>query len=840
MRHQILKLFFLFFLQKITYAQNGNIIGSIIDANTKQAIEFATITIKKDKDTSFIKGTKSKENGKFELNNISFGAYQITISSIGYGSKVLKNQVLNSAQLNTGVHELLMTGKQLKDVVITGQKADIEIAIDKKVFNVDKNITAEGGTAADILRNVPSVNVDMDGNLSLRGKSNITLLVDGKPSAMFGNDVATALQTIPAASIDQIEVIPNPSSKYEAQGMNGIINIILKKDKKAGFNGMFNMGVASPYRLNGGINMNLRKNKWNFFLNANGRTQRAWEQTNSIREDYENPNSYYSELYNKRRPLSGFGNIGAEYAINDYNKITLSQSVFNANMIGDSKNEIWQWYMDSVQVRKTERYNQYTGSPLNGTTNLQYKKTWKDKKDELNVELNFSKSRYKRKSDFQTTVIDSIGNSNYFAQKNPVLGGNWNGTFVIDYSKPLGKKWKLEAGERSYLIQFKSENQPTIQFNNQNETPENILKNHFVFYQQVHGVYTNLSTQIGKLALQGGLRGELFAYEGTAYQYNATAQDAYFNLFPTFFASYKMTSHDDINLSYSKRVNRPNFYQLIPFIDVTNPQDTSMGNPNLRPEFIHASEFSYSKQYNKNNTLLTSVYFQYTDGLIQRYRRFNDNGTTFSQNRNLASAYTYGLEITNKMNLLSWWDASVNINIFRNKINGANIDVSALRTGYGGFVKLISNAKLKYGFSTQITGNYFATTVIAQGEIKPYYHIDFAIKKSLFKNIATLTFNISDVFNTLETTTQYNIFPNYSQEVYRKNLTRIFGLNLQVRFADRKQLQQMDPSKMKTSPQMPSKKSEKNKEMKNRDENLKKDEGGDDSLPGERNRDSNK
>lgn len=833
-------LLLILFLGNTTWGQQAILTGSVQNEQTKEALDFATITIKNVKDTSLVLGAKSLTDGTFNIANIPYGQYTIYISSIGFKTKIINNFSISKPSVATGKLEITPNSKSLKNVTVIGEKADIEIGIDKKTFNVDKNITTAGGTAADVLRNIPSVNVDMDGNLSLRGKENVTLLVDGKPSAMFGNDAATALQTIPAASIESIEVITNPSSKYEAQGMNGIVNIIMKKDRKAGFNGMVNAGISTPFKINGGINLNVKKGKWNVFLNANGRTSRTWEKTTTSRDNYENQITYSSYAFNKRRPLSGFANLGVEYSLDDKNKITLTQSIFNANMKGNVATTIENQINYNTPISTQERINEYTGKPLSGTTNLQYKHQFKNPKEDINIELNYSKSRYQRTSNFSTELYDSLNNlTNQFTQKNPILGKNWNGTLQIDYTKPLGKNSRIDIGERSYSMEFTSENQPTIQFFNQAEQEETLLKNHFKFTQQVHGLYTNFASQFKNTGIQLGLRGEYFSYAGTIFQTNTSVKNSYASLFPTVFVSQKISKTSDINVNYARRVNRPNFYQLIPYLDVSNPQDTSQGNPNLKPEFIHATELSYTNQYDKSSTFMASVYYQFTNDLIQRYRRFNNDGTTYSQNRNLATGITYGLELTNKMNLLSWWDATININLFRNKINGSNIDVTTIRSGYGGFGKLTTNAKLKYGFSTQLTANYYATTVVAQGEVKPYGNVDIAIKKSFFNNMATLTLNANDIFNTLQTNTVYNLYPFYNQSVLRKNQTRSIGINLQIKFADRKQLKSGgDVSKkgpVNKQPANPSRK-EKAKETKSRDENLKRDEGGDDNGGGGGNR----
>lgn len=809
------------------HAQESTLTGKILDEK-KSPIEYATITLKSLSNPSApLKGGKSKEKGIFTIEKIPYGKYTITISSIGYESKILSNYTISATNASLGDITLQEGNKKLKDVIVKGEKASMEIGIDKKTFNVDKNITSAGGTAADILRNVPSVNVDLDGNLSVRGKENVTLLVDGKPSAMFGNDAATALATIPASSIESIEVITNPSSKYEAQGMNGIVNIILKKDRKPGYNAMINAGIAAPFRHNGGINLNANIKKLNLFFNGNARTSRTWEETTLQRDNYDDPLTFTSFARNDRKPLSGFANLGAEYAFNAKNKVTLSQSIYSAWMQGDSKTRIVNGENYTTQTSRQQRDNKYVGNPLNGTTNLQYKHTFKDPKEDINFELNFSKSRYIRRSEFQTSLYDSndVFVTSY-RQSNPVRGGNWNGTFVVDYTKPIGKKGRIDLGERSYFIQFKSENQPVIQQLNQAEYPESILKNHFVFNQQVHGVYANYANQFNNTGIQVGLRGEYFAYQGTVYQYNASANNSYANLFPTLFVSQKIGKGQDLNFNYSRRVNRPNFFQLIPFIDVSNPLDTSMGNPNLVPEFINATELTYSYQYGKGNTLMASVYYQYTENLIQRYRRFNADGTTFSQNRNLAQGQTYGLEITNKANLFDWWDATLNLNLFRNSINGQNVDATLSQNGFGGFAKLITNMKFTKELSGQLTANYFAPTVIAQGQVRDYGNVDIAIKKTFMKGLLNVTLNANDIFNTIQTETVYRLYPYYNQTVLRKNQTRSIGLNVQLRLASKSQRDDMaPPRKIQT-------KKEKEKEAKSRDENLKKDEGGDDNNGG--------
>lgn len=814
------------FLAQLAVAQNSIISGIILD-NSNKPLDYATITLKSTNAEGKIYGGKSNAKGEFQIMNVPLGTYKLSASSIGYNSKTIDKFIVDNTSIKIGNLILSNNSKELKDIVIVGEKNSIELGIDKKTFNVDKNITSAGGTAEDLLRNVPSVNVDLDGNVSIRGKDGVNLLVDGKPSSMFGNDVATALQNIPAASIESIEVITNPSSKYEAQGMNGIVNIILKKDRKKGYNGMLTLGAAMPYRINGGINLNANIGKWNVFLNANGRHAQTWEETTTKRDNYNSPQTYSSFIHNDRTPKSGFGNLGLEYNLDKQNKFSFTQSIFNAKMRGNQKMNIEEQINYEGLLSKQIRENQYTGNPLNGTSNFQYKHTGKNPKEELNIELNYSTGRYRRSSAFQTDNYDSLLNlTNSFIQKNPIDGRNWNGTFQVDYTRPIGKNARFDLGEKTYYNNFQSNNQPTIQYPGQAETEEKILKNHYNFNQQVHGVYATIANQFKNTGVQLGLRGEYFKYNGIIYQYNATVHNGYLGLFPTLFISHKLSTKQDINFNYSRRVNRPSFFQLIPYIDVSNPQDTSAGNPNLKPEYINAFELSFSQQYNKSDLFLASIYFQHTSDLIQRYRRFNPNGTTFTQNQNIATGKTFGVEFTNKINLLTWWDATLNINVFRNIIDGSNIDQTLTTKGFGGFAKLVSNAKLPLGFNLQMISNYYAKTVVTQGEIAPYGNIDFAIKKNFLNNLMSLTINANDIFNTLKTNTNYNLYPYYNQTVFRKNQTRSVGVNLQIRFGSKSAKNNIGANM--DSMKKNGKKAKGTNEQKNRDDNLKKEDGGGD------------
>lgn len=764
----------------------GQISGNFVNADTKLAVPFATFMLK-NVGTNKEMGGKADLNGKFKMSNIPYGTYIATISSLGYKKKTIEG--IKISQYNRkpklGKIELLKTKTKLKKVVVEYKKKNIEIRADKKVFNVEKNISAEGGTLEDVLRNVPSVTLGADGSVSLRGKSNVTILVDGKQNPLFA-DLETALQSIPAENIKSIEVITNPSSKYEAQGLGGIINIVMKEGKrKKGLSGSVNVGAKYNWRANAGLNINYRpSDKLAFFLNANGGLGNVWEENDYNRTSYIDQSSYQSVGLKTRTPRRSFASFGIEYNIDKRNKLIWTNSAFRGSFDGDNLTEIFIRDSSSTLSEYWNRNNIYNAKPSNTTTNLKYIRSFKKERQKLSLEANFSKRSYIRESDYTTEIFDGQNNkTNSFVQRNPIDGGNMNGAFQIDYEHPIGKESKIELGERTYIMNFSSENFPTIQLENQPAQFETILKNDFDFLQQVHGAYINYATKYKDYSFQFGLRGEYFQYNGTAAQLGTQEfKTDYLSLFPSAFITKKIDKSSDVSLSYSRRVNRPNFFQLLPYVRVNTPLDTSIGNPGLNPEFINAFELGYSKTYGKESTLFMSAYYQLTDNIIQRFRRFNPDGSTFTQTQNLASGSTFGIEITNQLVVRKGWDITLNANGFRNIINGNNSSENQDFDGYGGFAKLISNTSIGKSWQLQLSGNYYAPKVIVQGTRLSYAFMDIAIKKSFLDKQLNVTLMASDIFNSNETITEFDLFPDQFQTTRRNRQTQFIGFNITYRF----------------------------------------------------------
>ncbi|MFM2385594.1 MAG: hypothetical protein RL660_351 [Bacteroidota bacterium] len=782
-------------------------------------------------DSIFVE-TLVNKNGAFEINTQRTGKVKVvaTISS-ERGIATVDTTIVISEGDNIKLGTLNLSYKSgrnaLEGITAVAAKPVTKVSADKKVYNVGSDVTAAGGAASDLLRNVPGVQIDpVDGTPSIRGNTNIILLIDGRQSVIFGNDIAGALQTIPASSIESIEVINNPGAQFDAQGKAGAINIVLKKDNKLGVNGNLGLNIGFPYRFNatGGANVNI--GKVNFFANGSFRNSYTWTNETIERENLLNDTTYTTTSYTTRRPKNGFVNFGLDYSPTKKDKFTISQNFFSGNMAGTIVTSYMPQVNFTQQLSRQYRENEYTGRPNNGTTSFAYTHNFAKKGQDLKVDVSYGNSRYRRTSDFETKFFTANDEwlDTFTRQSIPVDGGNKNITASIDYIHPIKENTKVEVGVKQINFRFRSQNTPIMERKGATTFFDSALWNKFEYTQQTYAAYTNVKHSFGKYSLQAGLRYENFIYDGFVYQYNQDLQATFSNFFPSAYVTRKLSERSELNLSYIKRVNRPNFFQMVPYLDVSNPQDTSQGNPALLPEFIHASELTYTKSFGARNTLLWSAYYQYNDNLIQRYRRFNNNGTTFSQQRNLASGITYGTEFNVKYYIRKNWDAALNVNVFRNQINGNNVDVSVTNIGWGGFAKVISNYKLNNIYDLQLASNYQAPTIIAQGRTRGYWNVDLAAKRQFFKKMMTVTLGANDIFNTIYNQVELDVPNVYTQFNNRKPQTRQVTLGVQLRFANKKGMNMEAPRRTMGRNGM----KEENKDAKSRDENLKRDDNNDD------------
>lgn len=764
--------------------QTGKLFGRLVDGKG-QPIAYATITLLR-ADSSVVNGDLTKDNGSFTIEPTGSGKFHLRISAIGFQQKFVDVVMTpDNPEKDLGKVTVSASATQLKEVQVTGERPVVEMSVDKKTFNVEKNITTAGGSASDVLQNVPSVSVDVDGNVALRGKGDVTILIDGKPATLLGGDAVSALQSLPASSIQSVEVITNPSSKYDAQGMTGIINIVTKRDAKFGLNGTASLGAGTRDKYNGALNLNLRNKKWNLTANSSFRLNSNYNRTTSTLQMKATDTASRSFEDNQRKFNGWFNTLAAEYTIDNNNTIGLTENINLMHFGGTGPTNYQVFQQPESLVFGQNRYTDRSGGPFSVSSALDYKHKFHKEKRELTANATFSKSWMTMKQNYITDTFDHNEAiiSGPYIQNAPSSGSNSTFNAQVDYTTPfLTKNGKLDAGLKSQLFWFESSNNPTITDPAGNTTVDYTLLNGYNYSQKTYAAYASFSDQFGKFSYQAGLRFEDATYEGTVTQANGQHYSNDFpNLFPTIFLSYKLKQDQSVYLSYTRRTNRPDFRQLMPYLDLSNPQDTSSGNPNLKPEFINNVELSYNKQFKQGHNIIVSAYYQYTENLIQKYTRYNPDFTTFTMPMNLNSGTTYGLEAIGKVQIMPIWDATINFNFFQNEIQGSNIDPSLDNSGFSWLGKINTNVKLPAGFSLQLNGNYESPKISGQGNLQEAWWVDAAIRKNFWGGKANVVFNVSDIFNTRKYTTIYDL-TSYYQNTYRDRETRVGNITFTWRF----------------------------------------------------------
>jgi len=796
------------FAQKPVAPAVGSIAGKLVDEKNAP-VSYATVTLLKS-DSTVVNGDLSKDDGSFKIAPTGIGDFRLRIESIGILTKYISVQITSDApNKKIGSIKLGETENMLGAVSVVGEKPVVELKVDKKVFNVEKNTTSAGGSAADVLQNVPSVSVDADGNVSLRGKGDVTILIDGKPTTLLGSDVASALQSLPASSIESVEVITNPSAKYDAQGSTGIINIVTKKDGRLGINGIATLGAGTLDKYNGNIGLNARKGKWNVFLNSSIRLNTTYK--NSVTTDILYKDTALSSHTFEGVPhyFNGYFNtIGVSFDPDKNNSITLTE---NVNKMDYSFKDYAQYtiYNTSneagIPATYEKLYTSQSGEPVSSSTALDYKHKFKKKDEELTIDgtVVLTKVTHTQYYFANMDTFNAAGSivTRPFSPITENAPGDGNNRFVnvwADYTDPLfTKSGKLGLGFKSQVYSFVSSNTPVIDsFGQKPETDFSLLSN-YNYTQQIHAAYINWNDQIGKFSYQAGLRLEDAIYNGSGAVPNDTVfQNSFLNLFPSAFISYQLGNQQRIYLNFSRRVNRPSFRQLLPSVDLSNPSVLNTGNSALIPEFINNLEFSYNKTDDRGDNVILSTYFSYTQNVIETLTEPVSNAQQakygvpatdlYSFPVNIASGSAYGLEGIGHVQILPIWDATINLNFFENRFTVGNVDTNERKyltdnNGFTYFGKLNTSVKLPKNFSLQINGNYESPKVIAEGTLRRTYWVDMALRKNFWKNKATLILNCSDIFKTHVFVTDYNL-ATYNETVYRLKETRIGTITFTYRF----------------------------------------------------------
>lgn len=743
-------------------AMQYTIKGTLQDESTQQPLEFATISVHALQDSALIAGGVTDLDGNFSIKSKSDKIY-LALDFIGYQTIKVSNIPSPNAAgvIDMEIIPLSPGGVKLDDIEITAERSETTFALDKKVFTVGKDLANRGGTAQEILDNVPSVTVDVEGNVSLRGTENVRILIDGKPSGLIGIGESGGLRAIPSNMIAQVEVVTNPSAKYEAAGTAGIINIVLKKDKRSGFNGSFETTLGNPAQYGIGGNINYRSGKVNWFASYNLQYREGPGSGKIYQNYYQGDSTLITQIDREmaRTGLSHNMRFGADYFLTDDQTLTASLSY----RLGDDDNTNTITYRDLTVpgiLSQSERIipsfdDPYTFRTDNETENeskheysLDYRKKYKEKGRSLTGRISYQDNGETEQSILTNRLYQS-GKSlaNITREQRSTNDENETRTIAqIDYKHPIGKDTKIEIGGQTSLRNIKND------FEVSEKEGEQFIEiadrtNDFNYDEDVHAAYLIYGTKIKKWSYQVGLRSEYSIVKTALLQTDEVNDRDYFGLFPSAFVNYDLPKGQSLQVSYSRRIQRPRFWDLNPFFSFTDERNFFAGNPNLDPEYTDSYEVQYIKIWDSGN-IGGSIYYRHTEDARQRIKEVDPTeGTSITIPVNLSTEDNIGLETLFSYSGVDWLRLDGNANFFRaqsrGEFNGQNFDVDT----YSWTGRLTSRFTFWDGADFQVRTNHRAGRATQQGTRDAITSFDLGFTKDLLNKNLTLTLSVRDLLN---------------------------------------------------------------------------------------------
>lgn len=723
----------------------GTLQGKVIDIDTQNPVEYATVALFSKTD-ELITGNVSDLSGNFMLEGITFGIYYLVIDFIGYEKMTIPDIKLSRNSPNTKVEiQLKRADSEIGEVTVVAEKNLIDFQIDKKVVNVEKNISAAGGTAVDALQNVPSIDTDIEGNVTLRGSSEYTVLIDGRPTILESSD---ALNQMPASLIKSIEIITNPSAKYDPDGTAGIINIITKKEGSSGFTGLVNLSYGTgplyagdvffkltgkKYSISGGIDYNDRSFDMEYYTDQlsffSDRTESLiYEGEKTVRRDRAGINAAFDYKLTKNNTLS----LQAKYNMTG---MSLNSNTFNTYQYQSAGPEEY-FFTNDVMNINPESYQLTIGNihKFNGNGH------------ELSTSFNFSSTNALKNE--HLIIYDSDINHNLFGTTEDALRVNndaWNKyRFEIDYSLPMNERGKIEAGLQYRFYDSESDYIGNFSFNDADNLSETDISD---FNRKIYAAYGTYSNAFGKFEMKLGLRTEFTDRELNQQTINNTYSYENFDFYPSAYFTYHIDKSQQFQLNYSKRLNRPKERALNPYIFYSDGFSAMKGNPELEPEYANLAEFNYMKIH-KLGLVSLEVFYRQTTNKIARYGELNDNGILEYSWGNIDKDVSIGAELMSNTNLTKWWTLDLNASLFKYKLEGDYSGENVNRESMNWDANITAGFKLKTNTVFQLMGMYKSPTVTIEGEREAMYFAGAGIKQDFFKRKLSVMFNIQDIFQT--------------------------------------------------------------------------------------------
>ena len=757
------------------------ITGIVLDKETQEPLEYATLSLVNENFPDRIQGGITDVNGKFDL-EIFPGKYNVTIEYIGFDKITLLDRTITNSE-NFGKFELDIAAESLNEVELVGERTEVEIRLDKRIYNVGKDITVRGGSVADVLDNVPSVSVDVEGNIALRGNENVRILINGKPSGLVGLSGPQGLRSLPAESIEKVEVVTSPSARYEASGTAGILNIILKKEELEGFNGSIILNGGFPTTYGGNATLNWRTKKINIFSTTSYRDSESRGGGIFESENF-NPVRFVNEDRDyERNRKSVFLNLGAEYLFDDNTSLTVSGFIRRSDNGSTNTTEIENLSANGIIIDRFGRYQFEEEIDNSQQFTANFTKKFNDKGHELVIE-------------FQSEISgedenDLAENTSTFNQESSTTEEQKRTLLQLDYVWPINENTQFELGYRGNFS-FQETDYNVFDLLDSGKTQNIQLTNFLGFTQNVNAAYTQFGQKIDQFSYLMGLRMEKTHIEIDQKTANIYKEKDYTDWFPTLNLSYEFNEKENVTLGYSRRVRRPRSWSLNPFRSLTSLTFFRQGNPDLDPSYSNLVDLGYLKRWDKF-TFNGSVYYQKATQVIERITEatgelvvvsqdplvelpeFRSTSVNLSENARTGTEFTLTYTPKRKVRI------SGNFNIFNSETIGSYKGVPLDREIISWFARVNSSFPLPFGINTQLRGFYFGPRANAQTESKGVLTFSGALNKSMFKDKATLSFQASDILNSSrrKSTTETADFRNYTEFQWRQP-TYIFTFTYKI------------------------------------------------------------
>lgn len=780
--------------------------SKVEDTQTGESMPFVNVAVYNRSSSKFVKGAITDEKGLFYIDNLPYGDYTVKLTYIGY-TTLEKEFSVTKDKRNMNFKKLYMNdnSQTLDEVTVTAQRPTMRLEVDRKSFDVSQDITNAGGDATDVLENIPSIEVDTDGNISLRGNTSVEVWINGKASGLTSDNRAEILQQLPSESIERIEVIDNPSAKFSAEGSAGIINIILKKNRQAGYYGSVQAGGSSRGSANVNGNLNFNVGRFEGYASL-GYRHRSNDGGSMSYQEYLNTNQYQSYTAdNDRMGNNLFARAGLTYRATDKDEFTLS----GMTMVGGHHNGGTTPYHYGTIGAPQDSYIMLRRSTGSSDMNIyygefNYRHNFTDK-HYLDFTVDFNKWKMNQSNIYQdsTTYIDEMLPTEYDYQNRPMHNNNRSWEVKLDYENPITDKIMLQAG---YQGNFSRENSPQESYIDDsswegvNQVEDQAYYNRFIYNMDLHALYATATMKFGRLGVMAGLRGEYWRVNTESYNYeqehdpskrNNPFKKDYFQLFPSVFLSYQIDETQQLQLNYTRRLRRPWGGQLNSFKNTRDASMISFGNPELTPEFSNSFSLNYLKTW-EEHSMLISAYYRPTSDVIQRikYQSSTDN-MMYQTYMNVSNSLSTGLELVLKNKICRILDLTTTANAYYYKLDGFtyNIDGQTItgesNNNFTWNARMQASLMLPWDISLQLSGRYRARQVITQGYRKANFSMDLGLRKTFLNKKLTLAINCRDLLNTrkFENYTSSDTFTRY-QKNWRSG--RTVNLSLTWNFGNMK------------------------------------------------------